>query len=765
MDQPRSSQTPAHRTTQGEVPSTPRPEDLPAASGGIVLFREIHKNAWLKRLPSTDKKTALSSSKKCDRVWVAFCIHNDAEPFLEVYTDQKVSVMHKPDWCVSLNNCLHVSATICPQEDEYEFVVTLTSDVVRFTAPSWELMMEWVDTIRTKLREMRILSPKENLYTRMPEARLPLAPTRDPNSPLPPPPAGPTAVVPGVEPVHSEGSDGSANSVGSVEAIHSTESDSGENVPTVQPPVSDSVSLQVVAPTTSLYITQSEPSGSTRTHRVLRRAASVPESSDLLSSSAVSGQFTHAQNVTVIEVSNDHHSPHSAVALDCPGVFNFNLFEDSLTTLPDNVPASNSTSHENLDFREDVEFNGTVYTPPVTTENPCQLTPVVTSTNGSLSNNQIEVTDSGSSYYECVFLPNVAQSPRTVGSSVSNANHSAMRNVPRSDVLEVTPSPIEMTSSGRSMQSGNDTSVQRLSSSADGALNDIQHRRTRRSSSSSDAALSSSPSSGASHARVTALAGAERNRVVAQRADVERRLQPAPHPYRQALQASPGGNVEVVGSGLLTLREQQVLQLRREMLHPGGVRLQLRRKDCTGSIALVDAFGAVWITGWKQREHPMLYNALHIGDQLLSIASIMVQSASDAQKLIRGATSLYVEFVIRRVPFGRVFAIRRDVEGQSLGIIQEGNTAEIRDVTPGGLAACHGLAPRAQTCDGLSLTNWVITEINGRPLNLFFKDGEVRDRLNAVGKEISILVQPFDLMRQLKKQLKALRSYKEYIVQ
>lgn len=59
-------------------------------------------------------------------------------------------------------------------------------------------------------------------------------------------------------------------------------------------------------------------------------------------------------------------------------------------------------------------------------------------------------------------------------------------------------------------------------------------------------------------------------------------------------QASPGGNVEVLSSGRLTLREQQVLQLRREMLHPGGVRLQLRRKDCTGSVALVDAFGGVW---------------------------------------------------------------------------------------------------------------------------------------------------------------------------
>lgn len=44
----------------------------------------------------------------------------------------------------------------------------------------------------------------------------------------------------------------------------------------------------------------------------------------------------------------------------------------------------------------------------------------------------------------------------------------------------------------------------------------------------------------------------------------------------------------------MTLREQQVMQLRREIMHPGGVRLQLRRKDCVGSIAWVDAFGAIW---------------------------------------------------------------------------------------------------------------------------------------------------------------------------
>lgn len=63
------------------------------------------------------------------------------------------------------------------------------------------------------------------------------------------------------------------------------------------------------------------------------------------------------------------------------------------------------------------------------------------------------------------------------------------------------------------------------------------------------------------------------------------------------------------------------------------------------------------------------------------------------------------------------------------------------------------------------MTCWVLTEINGRPLNLFFKENEVRDRLNAVGRDISILVQPSDLFVKLKKQLKSLRGHKDYIVQ
>lgn len=123
------------------------------------------------------------------------------------------------------------------------------------------------------------------------------------------------------------------------------------------------------------------------------------------------------------------------------------------------------------------------------------------------------------------------------------------------------------------------------------------------------------------------------------------------------------------------------------------------------------------------------------------------------------------------------------MEGQCLGLIRDGNSATIVDVVPNSLAARHGLPPKvgvffinnfwlklnnkfqAKTCDGLSLTCWVLTEINGRPLNLFFKENEVRDRLNAVGRDISILVQPSDLFVKLKKQLKSLRGHKDYIVQ
>jgi hypothetical protein len=66
--------------------------------------------------------------------------------------------------------------------------------------------------------------------------------------------------------------------------------------------------------------------------------------------------------------------------------------------------------------------------------------------------------------------------------------------------------------------------------------------------------------------------------------------------------------------------------------------------------------------------------------------------------------------------------------------------------------------------DGQGLVPWTLTEINGRPLSLFSKDGEAGDRLQAVGRDVSVVVQPADFVLKMRKQLKGVRGYKEYVL-
>lgn len=136
------------------------------------------------------------------------------------------------------------------------------------------------------------------------------------------------------------------------------------------------------------------------------------------------------------------------------------------------------------------------------------------------------------------------------------------------------------------------------------------------------------------------------------------------------------------------------MQLRREISHSGGVRLKLRKKDCINSIAWINAYDRTFVAGWKQKEHPMLYNVLHIGDQLISINGVHVNMASEANKLIRSAAAVFVEVIIHRVPHGKVFAIRRDFENQCLGFIRDGNLATIVDIVPNSLAARASIPPK-----------------------------------------------------------------------
>ena len=216
-------------------------------------------------------------------------------------------------------------------------------------------------------------------------------------------------------------------------------------------------------------------------------------------------------------------------------------------------------------------------------------------------------------------------------------------------------------------------------------------------------------------------------------------------------------------------REQQVMRLRQEISHPAGVRLQLRKKDVQSSLALVDLFGCVWVVGWKQRDYPVLFNAFHIGDQVISVSGVLIRSSSEFSKLVKlKSNELHTEIIIRRAPFAQVFYLKPDIEGQSLGIILNNSTAEVKEIIPGSLASQAGILAKIRSFDGQTAVPLVITEINGRPLNLFLKDGETWERLSGISREpnkdISVLLQPADIVSKFKKQLKSVRSYKDYLL-
>ncbi|XP_004530197.1 uncharacterized protein LOC101459177 [Ceratitis capitata] len=1179
-------------------------------NANAAQFREIHKNTWLKRLTAEGKKITVGP-KKSDRSWVVFCVHDDTDALLEGYAEPRQAAAHMPEWVVSMQDTLHISHALIPNSHEFEFVVTLANEVIRFHAMSWEIMQEWVETLRSKLREMKILSPRENLYTKLPEIRAPLLPTRDPTSPLPAPPPVPAAIVPGVERVVplSVIQDNSANEarperqtittaatttpieqmvtstansstnntnrvINAVGNLTSTNSNTS-HIPTVTPQAMLSPALTAMSntltqnllnmlsdpisayseqindiednnffdeandvdfndeflspilrknvqrhengPTTSaansvrvdvaqrvsadqiknwesLVHTETNVSPRLQTSRSLSAGAADSCRKDVTRSPIALNTSTTASNdnVTALEISTEPQSeswqnktvssaksePLEQIDVDkmnitiiqvstndvndrkqenetktsakvaskrvTGDIFKFpeavqNEYKSNVQIIPstksnsstiqvlgtkatatvpsttqyatpvkranhNNITATTTTTPSTVTLPADelkvttvhvcgntptaatiaaeavqnvnasgVSLYGTCYTPTssVTNSQPPKEatnsgTPKMTKkiilsanttgiTNITVNNtstaNRLERPNAaadtnvkhnaGSMHYEKVFLSTSATPEVSiVGSKVAPistvittaASHSSnligncsthmtveavqgsscktesdRTSKPSSPMpLTETRKPIKPTPATRTMspsatphvdmpsvphksrhkgmQSPLMSRVQqpiqaspvaerrRIATSANLLTRTVtssppptaQHtgattttptphplpsrshlltrglteavittRPSRRdfhlfkasagkdkpaavigskststvtSNNNADNTSTSQPSTNAASSSNAPHNGRSRNcdlleqrRRSSSTSDARGannnelpggrntglRFQHPPQPFRSVENGPLNGGASGNGSNIglssplpppngvnnspsnkrMTLREHQVMQLRREIMHPGGVRLQLRRKDCVGSIAWVDAFGAVWVAGWKQKEHPVLYNALHIGDQLLSIAGTAVTTANEANKIIRNTNTLFVEVLVRRIPFGRGYAIRREREGQCLGLIRDGNTATIVDVVPNSLAARHGLPPKAQSCDGTTLTFWVLTEINGRPLNLYFKENEIRDRLNSVGRDISILVQPSDLITKLKKQLKSLRGYKDYLVQ
>ncbi|CAG9119979.1 unnamed protein product [Plutella xylostella] len=164
---------------------------------GPVYYREIQKNAYLKRIPneSTSKLRPLSHKKApLKAMWTQFCVHNGRIPYLEQYPSPECqdALTHRPLWRACLTNVRHVTASVTPHVGkEHDFFIHTEEGPLRMLAPDWHSMQDWVTSLRSKLVELQMLQSGENVYCGAPAGAVPRAAARDPTSPLPPTPPHP----------------------------------------------------------------------------------------------------------------------------------------------------------------------------------------------------------------------------------------------------------------------------------------------------------------------------------------------------------------------------------------------------------------------------------------------------------------------------------------------------------------------------------------------------------------------------------------------
>lgn len=84
------------------------------------------------------------------------------------------------------------------------------------------------------------------------------------------------------------------------------------------------------------------------------------------------------------------------------------------------------------------------------------------------------------------------------------------------------------------------------------------------------------------------------------------------------------------------------------------------------------------MAGWNQKERPLLSNVFHVGDRVLLVNNIPVTSASKLWKMIKRADSdQRFDIIIRRLPFGKAYHIRRNLDFEDIGLQVKDDSAEV----------------------------------------------------------------------------------------
>lgn len=657
---------------------------------------------------------------------------DDEKILLELYA-KKVhsSTQHAPQQVFDLKKSKYVGIKIPRNisETSYEFVIAFETEVISFGCKRWELMNDWVYCLKTKLRELKVLSPKENIYTKPPAMRPHfMQRTRNPREdPLPECPSeSQTPEIPGLEIVQLNTTTTTARIESHsnrivASAITTTRSSTH--------PVEDEHTTQHIESLIESFTVSNNVS--VNSNNADERIDDEDEDDEEEEEADDSNTAANPISIPIFNFATSNTSSQNLINLLSNPLFRYasnnadlqfanNFGEDNGGGFgeeeDDDEEEEDDDDESDEDQREEVlpTSLNIEYVPPTT----------ITTENGHEENITI--------------IPVMAET-----NNVTNGNANK-----KFDESKVTKIKIEV-EYDHLYKSTSGVALQQQKLPPHSPANSCQSDETATTTTKSN----QTPSTSSFHS--------EKSISVTNKKEFIKSEPCTPKKLNPALNGTPK-STPVHEKRKITLREQQVLQLRHEI--NTEIRFKLRKKDCVDAIAFASYEGRLWIAGFKP--NPQLY-VFHIGDQLLAINNIAnVKSAADAQKFIKMCAGLFVEITIKRLPLAGVYVIKREFENQCLGLIRD--RSSLLDIIPNSIASRSGIPARPFTSkDDDDTVFWIITEINFRPLSLIShkKYDETELLLNAVGLETSLLLQPSDFIAKMRKELKAMKNYRDYTLQ
>ncbi|VDN19497.1 unnamed protein product [Gongylonema pulchrum] len=124
-----------------------------------------------------------------------------------------------------------------------------------------------------------------------------------------------------------------------------------------------------------------------------------------------------------------------------------------------------------------------------------------------------------------------------------------------------------------------------------------------------------------------------------------------------------------------------------------------------------------------------------------------------------------VNLTIHEVPYGKVYKLQKMGDKFDAGLILHKHKIRLADVLEGSLVWNVGIRATVPAVTHSGSAPACITCINGQALNLFSKNDEILKRIDSLpnSTSFSVIVQPYDFVKLLKKNLQKMKNFDEFL--